>query len=310
LMGAFAAIQDWSVLWRFTYSHGLDSMFNPSPIGDFDNASDPLNLASDRAGIMLFLRGDAAPANHIVAVTGEQAEWMKSAHQRIGGDLDLLGWCVRIGAQVGVAAPDLGRLEIPLLKGFEKGARETALSDLKARGMIPAGNPTDPAKGIYQSDTGEVTLDTNAGVLVIATPATAAVAGPEGTKRAAGPLTVDIKKTWAAVWASSLDGNPLVESGRIVLAHLTDMKNTGMKFRNHSLEILTEWGRTPYLVRAGTGWIKLAHARPRTLKVWKLALDGKRLGRIETRVKDKALQFQVSTSSKTEARIYYEISTR
>jgi hypothetical protein len=63
LTGATAAMKDWDGLWRFAYSHSRDALGDTdvrSP-GYFDLSSDPLALASDRASVCLFLRGDMAP---------------------------------------------------------------------------------------------------------------------------------------------------------------------------------------------------------------------------------------------------------
>ena len=62
LTGAFAAEQDWDGLWRFTYSHesrNLKDLPITTP-GFFDSVTDPLVAASERAGVCLYLRGDAS----------------------------------------------------------------------------------------------------------------------------------------------------------------------------------------------------------------------------------------------------------
>ena len=61
LTGALAAEQDWDGLWRFTYSHESGNL-KDVPVttpGFFDSVTDPLVSASERAGVCLFLRGDA-----------------------------------------------------------------------------------------------------------------------------------------------------------------------------------------------------------------------------------------------------------
>jgi len=60
LTGATAAMKDWDGLWRFAYSHSRYNLKDAdvSAPGYFDLASDPLALASDRASVCLFLRGD------------------------------------------------------------------------------------------------------------------------------------------------------------------------------------------------------------------------------------------------------------
>ncbi len=64
LVGALAAEHGWDGLWRFAYSHDRRGIPDGGRGGslNFDIAEDPLMAASDRAGVLLFLRGDAAPA--------------------------------------------------------------------------------------------------------------------------------------------------------------------------------------------------------------------------------------------------------
>lgn len=62
LMGAVAARQDWDSVFRFAWSHGSSTLFNPEPFDFFNAQSDPALLASERAIISLFLRRDLEPA--------------------------------------------------------------------------------------------------------------------------------------------------------------------------------------------------------------------------------------------------------
>ena len=67
LTGAFAAEQEWDGLWRFAYSHSnqnLNDNPNRAP-GYFDCVSDPIIAASDRASVLLYLRGDAAQIKNV-----------------------------------------------------------------------------------------------------------------------------------------------------------------------------------------------------------------------------------------------------
>ena len=58
--GAWAAREGWDGLWRFAWSHSVEGVRNPcgQPVRYFDMSGDPLLLASERAIICLFLRGD------------------------------------------------------------------------------------------------------------------------------------------------------------------------------------------------------------------------------------------------------------
>jgi len=68
MCGSTAAANNWDGLWRFAYSHSSRdissfSAYNPST---FNLATDPINIASERATVCLFLRGDAKSMDEIV----------------------------------------------------------------------------------------------------------------------------------------------------------------------------------------------------------------------------------------------------
>jgi hypothetical protein len=299
LAGALAAVQDWAGLWRFASSHG-GGMTEPSPAGFFDQASDPLRLASEYAVLALFLRGDAAAAPHAVAVTGLATEWMEKPAEWAGGELNQLGYVTRVGSLVGGAAPrDSVVLGLPA--GFAKGSMGDALAKLKL-----AGNSTEPSGSMVESETGQVRLERKAGVFAVATPRTAGLAAPEGTERTLGPLSVKLVKSWGAVWASSLDGKPLDESGRILVVHLTDLQNTNEAFRGQDRKVLEDWGTTPWLVRAGSASVRLARKTPGAVSVWRLSISGERLARVPAKLEAGVLSFEVSTAPAPA--FYYEIA--
>lgn len=61
VLGAIAARQGWDGVWRFAWSHGIDSIRDVRPLDYFNTAQDPLQRASERAVIAQYLRG-AVPA--------------------------------------------------------------------------------------------------------------------------------------------------------------------------------------------------------------------------------------------------------
>ena len=112
----------------------------------------------------------------------------------------------------------------------------------------------------------------------------------------------------ATVWASSLDGAPLVESSRILLTHLTNVQNSGTKYADEALTILLDWGRLPHLMRRGTAEIELRVA-PGDWKVRRLSPSGRVLGEIPSRYSDGVLRFTAKTAwDETSATYLYELS--
>ncbi|MDO8597858.1 MAG: beta-galactosidase, partial [Sulfuricaulis sp.] len=141
LTGAMGALQGWSGIWRFAYSHSREAMFTPSRMGYFDLASDPLSQAAERASLCLFLRGDLQPAPHSVALMMTEADLAQPA-SRIPGlhpRWHWLAWVTRVGTQVvpsadtapahtAILSPDAGFLTPPTPDGLAQGILD-ALSD-------------------------------------------------------------------------------------------------------------------------------------------------------------------------------------
>ncbi len=61
----------------------------------------------------------------------------------------------------------------------------------------------------------------------------------------------------AAIWVSALDGRPLEASGRLVVFHLTEVLNTGMRFADGTRSVLLKPGGCPLLARRGEARISL-----------------------------------------------------
>jgi hypothetical protein len=311
LIGATGAVQGWSSMWRFAYSDA----FTLQPLGFFDTVTDPVAFISEYAAVALFARGDLEAARHAVAFTSTPGGYWNRADERVGGAMADLSAVVRVGTMVdtGAAKSDPDRLVLPLAS--LPGSRDSLMrmiSELKAKKFIPETNTTDPARGIWESEDGLVKYDTGTGVFTVATPRTVGVAGPEGTKAALGPMTIAVSGSFAAVWASSLDGKPVADSGRMLFVHMTDVKQTGMKFSDSLMKDMTAWGGLPLLARTGAAKVSLASSRAATLKVWRLSPSGKRLGQVKAVISKKsgALEFtaEVKKAKGVEPGFLYEIA--
>lgn len=336
ITGCMAALQDWGAVWRFTYSHSRDNLFKPSPAGYFDLATDPLNQAAERAAICLYLRGDMRPAPHTVGIAMTSAELLRrperiasarEAHNvaaapswhalalvmRVGtfladrpgevpADLILpLGWKARGPTYRGGRVVDVDPY------GKETGVR--VLEALRERGWL-GGNLTDLSANRIQSETGEFLVDARRDAMVLDTPMTAGGYAPEGETIEAGAVTVTIDRTDATVWVSSVDGEPIRTSRRLIITHLTDLQNTGARFGERARQTLLAWGRTPHLVRAGTATVTLQLREVQGARVWALATSGRRMAPVETEVRGGRLVVPLDVAGPAGARMIYEVEVR
>jgi hypothetical protein len=318
LTGAFAALQDWSGVWRYAYSEDRESTFAPVPMSYFYIASDPIRLATERAAVLLYLRGDAAPARTRVAVTATPEDLVHSPHTLfLNPELSKLGWVTQLGMWVD-GLPHSGPppdAALPLVPHATSDGSSLLAVDpfadsalAAAAQRLPDQSATGVSEGVFRSETGELALDSTRATFVVNTPRTVGAFSRDPGALTAGPLTVRLEGWGGAVWISSLDGRPISESRRMLLIHLTDLQNSGTRFADRERLVLEGWGHLPYLVRAGTARITLHAERAGDLKVWALDTAGRRVAPITAAASDGALSFTTNTRGPAGAQLYYELA--
>lgn len=285
MMGAYAALQDWDALYRFAWSHDRGNMFAPSPAKGFDIVTDPVGQLTERQVALLFGRGDVSPArvSYAYAVTkGESMAyglgdmWAKGLFPHPFTQLAYVSRVGSFSAEGGRAKP---ALQVDKIYGAasRKGIQKF--------------------DGAAKSDTGEISIDRKAGTLTVASARSAGVVAPSGTAAlSAGPLSVGGVSATCSVSASSMDGRPLNESGKILLFHITDVKNAGATFTNDKMTDLSNWGKLPLLAKTGKAEVSLATLR-KGLKAFALAPDGSRLREIPARMANGAISFTVEVKA-------------
>jgi len=323
ITGCMAALQDWSGLWRFAYSHSRDNLFQPGTAGYFDLATDPLNQAAERASLCLFLRGDMRPAPHSVGIAMTESELLDPSgrHNGLAPSWNALALVTRVGTFLG-KGPAPADLVLPLTDAAAQATPKervlaadpysgetggTTIAELGRRGWLPAGNATNLATNRLQSETGELLVDGPRDVLVLNTPQTAGGYAPAGQTIQAGAVTVTIDETDATVWVSSVDGKPIAQSRRLLITHLTDLQNTGERFGERARKTLLEWGQLPHLVLAGRATVRLKLAAAGQAEVWALATSGRRLAKIEAKADDGELTVPLNVTGPEGARMLYEV---
>jgi hypothetical protein len=286
-MGALAARQGWSGMWRFAWSHNQEGVDAPGSLRMryFDLHADPTLCASERATLCLFLRGDLAslPTECASPIEVDEAALQRGedAARRIAPPPNApSGWERRIGVRLGdgKATAD-GPVEAP---GEASSASGRAVPDSvrgafivdtprTAGGFAPSGaldcgplrfeiaGRDGPALQDSSSTTNHSSLVTRHSSLREADTRHSSLRGGDGVA--------------TAVWASSLDGKPLAESSRILVSHVTDSKNTGARFDDPACRIWLDYGTTPALMRRGRACIELTFDT-RELRAGKAGNDG------------------------------------
>ncbi len=293
IMGAVSALQDWDAIWHFAYSHGRDSVNAPQRADYFNMAQDPLRQASERVGILLFLREDVKPSNRVVAST-------VAPKQLIGptkaGYMFLRSADYMTNSKFGINVTDVTP---PAVSGVTFG---------RGGGVAPA---YPPARARGTSAAHQIVTAVKAtGQFVVSTDKTVAVTLEPGAAWKDGAVAVRAAGSRAEITISTLEGDAIASSKRLLVTHLTDLQNTGEKFSSPDRLILEGLGELPYLVRRGSATITLTRPDAAKLKAWRLDTTGKRISPIPVRVANGAATVSLSTLAPDgSATLYYELAT-
>jgi hypothetical protein len=188
---------------------------------------------------------------------------------------------------------------------------EDMVEILREAGILSSSNPTDPAKNVFRSETGEITIDGEQDMMVLDTERTAGGYALADSSIVAGKGGVEVKVIGAdaTVWVSSLDAKPIRSSARMLVTHLTDLQNTGIRYAEEERQPLLAWGQLPCLVRHGRAEVSVRLERPELYAVWALSQGGRRLAEVPSEAIDGRLRFLADVGGKRAegARMLYEI---
>ena len=211
--GALGALQDWSGLWRFAWSHGKAGVETPEKktMGYFDVSGDPLSLAAERAALCLFLRRDLEPLEAESPIVLDEAALLdprNGAPKTTQSARLAESWSARVGTRIvptrandgrcsaandGVACGDNDGRRCAANEGGGSAANEGAsrqVTDSDHSVIAAEGRPVITAAGgpVIAGEAGSVLVDGESGAFSIDTPRTAGGFAESGT-HAAGPLT-------------------------------------------------------------------------------------------------------------------------
>lgn len=251
ILAAYAGFQDWDAVVWYAFERKKDPAWKPYVGDPFDMSLDPVKMPQIASGALMFVRGDLESARQTVVRTYTQ--------QQVD-DSRFLPSTDRPYFTPGFP------LQIPLLHGSRVGSftgppTETFTADT-----------ADP----YRSDTGQLAWyhgDDSTGLVTIDAPRTQGLIGyVKANGKQVSHLAADVKNDFCAIVLSSLDGQPIARSERMLLTAGVRVENTGMTWderRTHT----AEQGHSPELIEPVEGSIALRGLEGATA-VTAEALDG------------------------------------
>lgn len=299
LVPALAAFQGWTTLCRMAFQPIENEIPAPAAIAprlrSYAVGLDPIERAAETLGALLFLRGDVRPAVGTIAVPFGDEQFRQPGSMILPLPIKGAALFSRFGLIPPGKTAALPRnsyvLHLPAggtplgqaFKAMTRGSAREQLAQLagtlRARGILPPGNRSDPLVGRYQSDTGEVFVDQAAGLVSVVTPRTEAASVADAALLVRlGTMQLSNIRGGGLVAASAMDGQPLSRSRRILLILASDARSTDMALDGSpSRRTLVDWGRLPIEVRRMTADITLAGQGGAFLSP--LTLNGTPMGR-------------------------------
>ncbi|KAA3515729.1 glycoside hydrolase [Agrobacterium rosae] len=249
---AFAALQDWDVLCRHAHgpivlSYGEDFPHKKQML-PYAIALDPVARAGETLAALVFRRGDLkSAALRIPFLINGQSGLPQGINDMEPEMLTRLGLLGAIGLQSQQEHQEDTVSVDPVRDGQTPAS---IVSQLKQRGELQMSHPADLEVGHVLSQTQELQLDAPEKTLALRSPMTEALAFDKiDAPFDLGFATVQAANGRGLFAISSLDGQPLEQSKRMLLILASDAHNTDMKFRDAEERIIEDFGRLPVMIR-------------------------------------------------------------
>ncbi len=326
LFGAYTALQNYESVMVHENPVWLQVT---TPMGPFTIGKSPIGRANEFIAAKLYTRGDVTPSTHRVEVRVDLDYLRRNYNRPCDGRqtrLSLLtGFGTRYvheGATTPSREPDLvihpesttttsgNDWSVNANEASSNGvfSLAAAVESLRKKGILTADNVTNVDEGIFQSDTGQIKLETKEKRLTVITPRTEGMTLNAGQGGKLPALEVVSTEVPAAVTLTSVDGKPLRESRRMVLIYVTESANSGMVLSEDRVTMIKQ-GTFPPLLRTGQFKVLLSSSNSKGLKVWALGLNGSRREEVATQVNGNALEIALDTAQlKHGPTVFFEVA--
>jgi len=324
---SYASLQGWQMLSQFTNPIRPSHVTRPFPLvaaESFRLFKDPPTKAGEYMSALLFRRGDLSRSTHTVEMvldpkkTIEQLPLQGAPPTTISRVALVTALGTRVPAWPGAAprgeyradlslSPD-GTQQILTQNGAQSLATTTGsnqnvaaaamFATLRKNGILSAANRTDPSTGLYESDTGQIFLNTQIGTIQITTPMSQGgtlFSGDSGLQLT--DFSVKLNGADGAVFAGSLTAETLAKSPRILLLIVTDALNSEMRFETVKRQKLVDRGQAPVLMHVSQSDISLHNAAAGNAHLWALSASGERVEEIPLVDKAGVLSAHIDTAT-------------
>ena len=299
VIGAYAAFQGFDGITCHASPFSLREGVVTRSFGLF---TDPIGLAAEYLTFFAYVRGDVTEARTSVRIGINAGDVRKSADARSG----LAPAQTRLALMTGfsVECTEDGRPQLPARKrellldrngstqvvtessGFSRtvenaGDATADVALLKRSGILPESNRSDGSH-LFESETGELFMDTSRNFLSVNTPRLQGVCAEAGTTAELADFEIREMSRPGNLAVVAIDGmKPIREAERLTVVYATDALASGMECAGPEREVRFKAGGLPTLLRTGVFTVALRNRQAEKLQLYPLDLAGNRLKKIE-----------------------------
>lgn len=323
--GAYSAYQDIDGLTGF--GSGL-TVNDYSPMIPFLINNDPIAKSQELLTALLFRRRDVSPGKSLIRLTLSSDEILKGAsYDALSTAQGKLILTSRFAYTCDTKLP-LKKNETILGRSGSSGlvldawytniadTKDTSfdldsyLNSLRSKGALPENNRSSDAKGIFETDTGELRMDIPRNYMQIDTPRLQGVCAEAGTKAKLRDFEVRNMTTRGNVALISIDGTrPIRDAKRLLLVLATNALNSNMLFEDKEMRFMLKGGKMPILLQTGRFEVAFRNGSAVKMKAYALRMNGERLAELLLKRNGSELVLSVDTAALPAGpAIYYELT--
>lgn len=318
IIPAYAAFQAWDGICRYANPVVLEYDLVRAPmrsaISSFTVGLDPVARAGETLSALLYRRGDVTPGRNMVTALANRPyierrgiglePWPELVNQislthRFGVSWSGNGDDAK--ALVTITLNDGKRAEqYPLMPPFR-----TLPEDLSRKLSSTLGKSDGKFK---VADGGEISISNARKEMRVITRRTIAATFERARGLQLGPLSLTSDGD-AMVSLSSLDGDEISRSRRLLLIYATDARNSGMDIeQKRGARVVTNQGSLPVQMRDGKLHIQLQREGEGSLKLYALGLNGERRELLAAKNEARAFEADVALGAlKSGPTTYFEL---
>jgi len=257
ILAGYSAFHDWDGIFFYTFEHKDPKEWEANTPGHFDIRPDPVKMMNLAAGALMFLRGDVRsalttiPRSYSIEQVQEGIRYPYSE-----GSYFTPGF-----------SPSIPLQHATRIVGFDNETREYP----KVSRHSPVVSDTGELAWYYsQQEKGLVTIETEK--------SQALIGFVKDHNNALKNLSATVENEFCSIILTSLDGQPISSSKKLLLVATARSANTGMIW-NEKRTSLSDWGSAPTVIEPVKGNVVLRNLEPlQRIKIIPLDGAGKAMG--------------------------------